>query len=88
LGTVTNENSIPEEIKNRLNSGNACYSAFQNLSPCLLSENLEIRIYRTNIPVLCRSFTLRKERGLRVLQSRALRIFGPEGESNRRLEKG
>jgi len=29
--TVTNQNSIQEEIKNRLKSGNACYNSVQNL---------------------------------------------------------
>jgi hypothetical protein len=48
--TVTNRNLIQEEIKRRLNSGNACYHSVQNLlSSCLLSKNLKIRIYRTII---------------------------------------
>jgi hypothetical protein len=29
--TVTNQNCIHEEIKSRLNSGNACYSSVQSL---------------------------------------------------------
>jgi hypothetical protein len=29
--TVTNQNLIQEEIKRRLNLGNACYHSFQNL---------------------------------------------------------
>ena len=29
--TLTNQNSIPEEIKSRLMSGNACYHSVQNL---------------------------------------------------------
>jgi hypothetical protein len=45
--TVTNKNLI-EEIKRRLNSGNACYQLVQNLPPSrLLSGNVKIRIYRT-----------------------------------------
>jgi hypothetical protein len=37
--TVTNQNLIQEEIKSRLNSGNACYHSVQNLlSSCLLSK--------------------------------------------------
>jgi hypothetical protein len=66
--TVTNQNLIPEEIKRRLNSGNACYHSVQNpLSSCLLSKNVEIRIYKTILlPVVlygCEtwSLTLRKE---------------------------
>jgi len=37
--TLTNQNSIREEIKNRLKSGNACYHSVQNLlSSRLLSK--------------------------------------------------
>jgi hypothetical protein len=40
---VTNQNLIQEEIKRRLNSGNACYHSVQNLlSSRLLSKNLKI----------------------------------------------
>jgi hypothetical protein len=42
--TVTNQNLIQEEIKRRLNSGNACYCSVQNLlSSRLLSKYIEIR---------------------------------------------
>jgi len=45
--TVTNQNSIQEEIKSRLNSGNACYHSVQNLlSSSSLSKNLKIKIYK------------------------------------------
>jgi len=48
--TLTNQNSIPEETKSRLNSGNACYHSVQNLlSSRLLSKNIKIKIYRTII---------------------------------------
>ena len=48
--TLTNQNSIAEEIKSRLKSGNACYHSVQNfLSSRLLSTNLKIKIYRTTI---------------------------------------
>jgi hypothetical protein len=48
--TVTDENLIQEEIKRRLNSGNACCHSVQNLlSSRLLSKNLKIRIYKTII---------------------------------------
>ena len=41
---LTNQNFIQEEIKSRLNSGNACYLSVQNLvSSSLLSKNLKIR---------------------------------------------
>jgi hypothetical protein len=41
-----NQNLIQEEIKRRLNSGNACYHSVQNLlSFRLLSKNVKVRIY-------------------------------------------
>jgi hypothetical protein len=64
LGTkVTNQNLIQEEIKRRLNSGNACYHSVQNLlSSRLLSKNLKIGIYKTHIlPVViywCETWSL------------------------------
>jgi len=43
--TLTNQNSIPEEIKSRLRSGIACYHSVQNLlSSRLLSRNLKIKV--------------------------------------------
>jgi len=53
--TLTNQNSIAEEIKSRLRSGNACYHSVQNIvSSRLLSKNLKIKTYRTIIlPVFC-----------------------------------
>ena len=46
LGTsLTNQNSIAEEIKSRLKSGIACYHSVQNLlSSRLLSKNLKIKL--------------------------------------------
>jgi hypothetical protein len=51
LGTIVrNENLIQEEIKRRLNSGNACYHSVQNLlSSHLLSKKVKIRIFKTRI---------------------------------------
>jgi hypothetical protein len=82
--TVTNQNLIQEEIKRRLNSGNACYHSVQNLlSSRLLSKKLKIRIYKTIIfacgSLWCEtwSLTLREEHRLRVVENRVLRrIFG------------
>jgi hypothetical protein len=34
--TLTNQNSIHEEIKSRLKSGNACYHSVQNLLSCFI----------------------------------------------------
>jgi hypothetical protein len=46
--TVTNQNLIQEEIKKRLNSGNACYHSVQKLSSShLLTKNIKIRIHKT-----------------------------------------
>ena len=84
--TLTNQNSIQEEIKSRLKLGNACYHSVQNLlSSSLLSKNLKIEIYRTIIlPFVlygCEtwSLTLQEEHRLRVFENRVLRrIFGPK----------
>jgi hypothetical protein len=86
--TLTNQNDIHDEIKSRLNSGNACYHSVQNiLSSCLISKNLKIKIYKTVIlPVVlygCEtwSLTLREDHRLRVFENRVLRrIFGPKRE--------
>jgi hypothetical protein len=48
--TLTDQNSIQEEIKSRLKLGNACYHSVQNLLPSsLISKNLKIKIHRTII---------------------------------------
>ena len=67
--TLTNQNSIQEEIKSRLKSWNACYHSVQSrLSSSLLSKNLKIKIYRIIILLVvlygCEtlSLTLREER--------------------------
>jgi hypothetical protein len=46
LGTTfTNQNSIREEMKSRLKSGNACYHSVQNLlSSSLRSKNIKILV--------------------------------------------
>ena len=82
---LTNQNSIAEEIKNRLRSGYYCYHSVQNrLSSRFLSKNLKIKIYRTIIlPVVLygcetRSLILLEERKLRVFENMVLRrIFEP-----------
>jgi hypothetical protein len=45
LGTMlSNQNDIHDEIKSRLNSGNACYYSVQNLLPSrLISKNLRLK---------------------------------------------
>ncbi|KAJ4441857.1 hypothetical protein ANN_11716, partial [Periplaneta americana] len=82
--TVTNINDTREEIKHRINSGNACYYSVEKLlSSSLLSKNLNVRIYKTVIlPVIlygCETWTLtlREEHRLRVFENKVLRkIFG------------
>jgi hypothetical protein len=58
--TLTDPNSIQEEIKGILKLGNACYHSVQNLlSSRLLFRNLKIKIYRSIIlPVFCTGVTL------------------------------
>jgi hypothetical protein len=52
--TLTNQNDIHDEIKSKLNSGNACYYSVQNLlSSRLLSKKLKIKIYKTVIFPSC-----------------------------------
>ena len=83
--TLTNQNSIAEEIKSRLSAGNVCYHSVQNLlSSRLLSKNLKIKIYRIIILSVvfygCEtwSLTLREEKKLRVFKNMVLRrLFGP-----------
>ena len=78
------QNSVQEEIRSRLKSGNACYYSVQNLlSSILLFKNLKFKIYRTIIlPVVlygCEtwSLTLREEHRLRMSENKVLRsIFG------------
>jgi len=77
--TLTNQNSIQEEIKSSLKSGNACYHSVHNLlSSSLLSKNLKIKIHITLIlPIVvyvCEtwSLTLREERRLRVFENGVL----------------
>ena len=43
--TLTNQNSVQEEIKSKLRSGNACYHSMKNLlSSTFLSQNIKIKI--------------------------------------------
>jgi hypothetical protein len=75
---------MQEEIKSRLNSGNACYHSVQSLlSSLLLPRNVKVKIHKTTIlPVVLYGFEtwsliLREEHRLRVFENRVLRrIFG------------
>jgi hypothetical protein len=70
-----------EEIKSRLNSGNACYQSVHSL----LSRNVKVKIYKTIIlPIVfygyeAWSLMLREEHRLSVFESWVLRrTFGPK----------
>jgi hypothetical protein len=87
LGTTqTDQNSIHEEIKSRLKSGNACCHSVQNLlSSALLSRSVKIKIYRTiifSVVLYCcetLSLTLKEKCRLRFFENAVLRrIFGPK----------
>jgi hypothetical protein len=88
--TLTSQNDIHDEIKSRLNSGNACFYSVENLlSSLLIPKKLKIKIYKSVIlPVVlygCEtwSLTLREEPRLRVFENRVLRkIFGPKREED------
>ena len=82
-------NSIHEEIKSKLKSGNACYHLAQNFRLLsFLSKNIKIKIYRIiTLPVVLYgcgpwSLTIREERRLRVLEKRVLEkiIWRKRGE--------
>jgi hypothetical protein len=83
---LTDLNCIYDEIKARLNSGNACYHSVQShLSSRLLSRNVKVKIYKTIIlPVVLHgcetwSLTVWEEHRLRVFENRILRrIIGPK----------
>jgi hypothetical protein len=93
--TLTNQNDIHDEIKSRLNSGNACYYSVKNLlSSSLISRNLKIKIHKTVIlPVVLYgwetwSLTLGEEHRLRVFENRVFRkIFGPKREEDESWRK-
>jgi hypothetical protein len=98
--TLTDQNCMHEEIKIRLNFGNACYHSVHSLlSSRLLSGNMKVKMYKTVIlPVVlygCEtwSLTLREEHRLRVFENRVLRrIFGPKRDEvtgeHRKLHSG
>ena len=84
--TLPDQNSIQEEIKSRLKSGNAWYHSRQNLSSSsLLSKNIKIK--KNNNIILpvglygCDTWSLtsREKRRLTVFENRVLkRLFGPK----------
>jgi hypothetical protein len=52
--TLTDQNCIHEEIKSRLNSGNACYHSVQSLlSSRLLFRNVKVKNIQNNNSASC-----------------------------------
>jgi hypothetical protein len=89
--TVTNQNLINEEIKNRLNLGDVCNHWFQTLLHFLLPKAAKIKILKTIIlPVIlygCKTCSLkfRREHALMEFENRVLRrISGPKRYEIRR----
>jgi hypothetical protein len=83
--TLTDKNCMQEEIKSRLNLGNAWYHLVQSLLSSRLSRNVRVKIHKIIIlPVVlygCEtwSLTLREEHRLRVFENRVVRrICGPK----------
>jgi hypothetical protein len=83
--TLLNQNSIQEEIKSRLKSGNACYHSVQNLvSSNLLSKIIknktDVNIILLVVLYKCETWllTMREEGRLTVFENGVLRrMFGP-----------
>jgi hypothetical protein len=79
-----------EEIKSRLNSGNAYYHSVQSLlSSRLLSRNLKVKIHKTIIkPIVlygCETWSLT----LRLFENIVLRrIFGLKRDEANRMTEG
>jgi hypothetical protein len=77
--TVTNQKCTHKQIKSRLNLGNACYCASQNILFSHPSKTVKIIIYKTvillHVLYECEtwSFTLKEVQRLRVSENRVLR---------------
>jgi hypothetical protein len=77
--TLTDQSCMHEEIKSKLNSGNACHYLVQSLlSFHLLPMNVEIKVNKSiSLPVVLNecetlSLTLREVHKLRVFENRVL----------------
>ncbi|KAJ4447163.1 hypothetical protein ANN_09164 [Periplaneta americana] len=78
---LTNINDTWEEIKHRINMGNACYYSVEKLlSSSMLSKNLKVRIYKKVILSVvlygCETWTLtlREEHRLRVFENKTFEM--------------
>jgi hypothetical protein len=74
--TVTNQNSIQEEMKSNLKSGSSCYHSVQNiLCSSVLSKNANIEINRIIIlPVYCTVVKIGRSHWGRNVDWRCLRM--------------
>jgi hypothetical protein len=83
---ATIQNCIHEEIKSKLNLGNARNHAVQNIfSSCVSPKNTNFKIYRSiNLSAVLYgsatwSLMLREEHGVKVFENRMLRkLLGPK----------
>ena len=83
---IISSNGIREEIKRRINIGNACYYSLEKiLSSRLLSKEFKVKAYKTIIGLLpvvfygCETWShiLREKHRLRVFENKVLgKIFG------------
>ena len=93
--TLPNQNSIQEEIKSRLKSGNACFHSVKSLlSSSLLSKNIKTKMSRTiTLPVVlygCQTWSLkrREKDRMRVFENTVEEnIWASEGRGNRGVKK-
>jgi len=84
--TLTDQNCVPEEIKSRLNSVNACYHSAKNLFyPFFLSKNIQHFIFTYCLIWVWNLLnTLREEGRPGVIANRVLgHVFGSEDKSCR-----
>jgi hypothetical protein len=83
--TLTNQNDIYDEIKIKLNSGNACCLSFSPKSFVFPSHVKELKVILSVVLYECEtwSLTLREEHGLKLFENRVLRrIFVPKEEGD------
>ena len=82
--TVTNTSDIRENIKRRINMGNACYYSLEKiLSSHLFSKKLKVKTYRPKtiiLPVVLYCYetwclTLREEHKLSVFDNKVLKRY-------------
>ena len=74
--TVTNTNDIREEIKRRINMGNACYYSLEKiLSPPMFYKKLKVITYKTIILPVVGLLCVCKTWSLTLSEKHRLRVF-------------